>query len=113
MIHQLRIYEIFESNRKAFHDRFRDHAVPIMARYGFHIRAMWECRNGDRLEFIYLLVWPDAETLTGAWDSFMADDEWAAIKRRTAALHGDLVGDIQDRRLNLTDYSPAAPGLTG
>ena len=27
MIHQLRIYEIFEHNKAAFHDRFRDHAA--------------------------------------------------------------------------------------
>ena len=27
VIHQLRIYEIFDNNKKAFHDRFRDHAM--------------------------------------------------------------------------------------
>src|SRR6266571_7177794 len=26
MIHQLRIYEIFDQNKQAFHERFRDHA---------------------------------------------------------------------------------------
>ena len=29
MIHQLRIYEIFERNKAAFHARFRDHAMRI------------------------------------------------------------------------------------
>ena len=43
MIQQLRIYEIFENNKAAFHARFRDHAARIMrTRYGFHIVAMWE-----------------------------------------------------------------------
>jgi len=37
MIHQLRIYEIFENNKQAFHDRFRDHASRIMKSYGFDI----------------------------------------------------------------------------
>jgi hypothetical protein len=32
MIHQLRIYEIFEPNKAAFHARFRDHAARIMQR---------------------------------------------------------------------------------
>jgi hypothetical protein len=32
VIHQLRIYEIFDANKKAFHDRFRDHAMRIMAK---------------------------------------------------------------------------------
>ena len=31
-VHQLRIYEIFESNKSAFHQRFRDHATRIMAK---------------------------------------------------------------------------------
>jgi hypothetical protein len=29
-VHQLRIYEIFDHNKQAFHDRFRDHAMRIM-----------------------------------------------------------------------------------
>jgi hypothetical protein len=37
VIHQLRIYEIFDSNKKAFHDRFRDHAMRVMAKYDFKI----------------------------------------------------------------------------
>jgi len=39
VIHQLRIYEIFDNNKKAFHDRFRDHAMRIMAKYDFKIVA--------------------------------------------------------------------------
>ena len=62
MIHQLRIYEIFEHNKAAFHARFRDHAVRIMRTYGFHILAMWEARTDQRTEFVYLLVWPDEAT---------------------------------------------------
>jgi hypothetical protein len=42
VIHQLRIYEIFDGNKKAFHDRFRDHAMRIMAKYDFNIIATWE-----------------------------------------------------------------------
>ena len=45
MIYQLRIYEIFEHNKAAFHDRFRDHAARIMKSYGFDIIAMWESKN--------------------------------------------------------------------
>ncbi len=39
-IHQLRIYEIFEQNKQAFHERFRDHAERIMRTYGFTIIAL-------------------------------------------------------------------------
>jgi heme-degrading monooxygenase HmoA len=106
MIHQLRIYEIFETNKDAFHARFRDHAARIMERYGFDIVAMWEAKGPERTEFVYLRRWPDEQTKTRAWTAFMADLEWDDIKKATRD-RGALVGKIQDRALLLTDYSPA------
>jgi hypothetical protein len=106
VVHQLRIYEIFDNNKQAFHDRFRDHAMRIMAKYDFNIVAMWEAKNGARTEFVYLLEWPDEATMQDRWAKFMADKEWSAIKKETAAKYGNLVGEIQDRTLKLTPYSP-------
>ncbi|MBO0887604.1 NIPSNAP family protein [Candidatus Bathyarchaeota archaeon] len=106
MIHQLRIYEIFDHNKAAFHDRFRDHAMRIMKKYGFNIIAMWETRTGNRTEFVYMLDWRDEKTMLKAWDSFRADEEWKRIKKTTNAKYGDLVGEIQDRVLVSTSYSP-------
>lgn len=105
-IHQLRIYEIFEHNKSAFHDRFRDHAARIMRKYGFTIVSMWESRSDNRTEFVYLLRWPSEEVMKAQWSKFMADQEWADIKKETAARHGTLVGKIEDRVLRLTAYSP-------
>lgn len=106
MIHQLRVYEIFASSKAAFHERFRDHAARIMARHGFSIVAAWESTNDGRVEFVYLLEWPDADAMREAWAGFMADEEWAEIKRTTAARHGELVGQIEDRVLEPVQYSP-------
>ncbi|HSL29515.1 MAG TPA: NIPSNAP family protein [Anaerolineales bacterium] len=108
MIHQLRIYEIFEHNKAAFHARFRDHAARIMNTYDFHILAMWEAKTERRTEFVYLLEWPDEPSMRDAWAQFMADQEWKEIKRVTSAQHGDLVGEIEERVLHETDYSPGA-----
>jgi heme-degrading monooxygenase HmoA len=107
MIHQLRIYEIFEHNKVAFHARFSDHAARIMQRYGFNIVGMWEAKTKHRTEFVYLLTWPDEATLRSAWTAFRADDEWREIKRLTSAEHGDLVGEIEDRLLVPTSSFPA------
>jgi hypothetical protein len=108
MIQQLRIYEIFEHNKAAFHARFRDHAARIMrTRYDFKIVAMWETTFGERTEFVYLLEWPDEAAKTAAWTAFMADLEWSDIKGVTSAEHGLMVGKIEDRVLVPTDYSPA------
>lgn len=106
MIQQLRIYEIFEKNKQAFHDRFRDHAARLMAEHGFHILSMWETSDGGRTEFVYLLEWPDQKTMDAAWQTFLADEEWKAIKRVTAAEHGQLVGEVSERVLIPTEYSP-------
>lgn len=106
MIHQLRIYEIFEANKRAFHDRFRDHAMRIMGTYGFRFVTLWETSIDGRTECVYLLEWPDEETMNRAWAAFGDDQEWRDIKRATAAEHGRLVGEIQERVLVPTAYSP-------
>ncbi|HEY3911871.1 MAG TPA: NIPSNAP family protein [Stellaceae bacterium] len=106
MIHQLRIYEIFEANKAVFHERFRDHAARIMEHHGFDIIAMWEAKTEARTEFVYLLRWPDEQTKINAWTAFMADQEWEDIKKSTRN-RGSLVGAIEDRVLLLTDYSPS------
>lgn len=110
MIHQLRIYEIFEHNKVAFHDRFRDHAWRIMGGYGFRVLGFWESAGPDRTEFVYVLEWDDEDTMRAAWREFLADAEWKEIKRVTTARHGDLVGAITERALVPTPYSPWTKG---
>src|SRR5215813_1352687 len=75
VIHQLRIYEIFDGNKKAFHDRFRDHAMRIMAKYGFKTVATWESKKDNRTQFVYLLEWPDRETMSDCWEKFLRDGQ--------------------------------------
>ena len=107
MIQQLRIYEIFEHNKEAFHARFRDHAMRIMRSHGFVFVALWESVRPERTEFVYLLDWPDTDTMERAWRAFLADAEWTDIKRVTRERHGDLVGETVGRVLAPVPYSPA------
>jgi hypothetical protein len=44
--------------------------------------------------------------MTDRWAKFMQDQEWSAIKKQTSEIHGTMVGEIEDRTLELTDYSP-------
>jgi heme-degrading monooxygenase HmoA len=104
VIHQLRVYEIFEENKEAFHDRFEEHAIRIMESYGFDFVSIWEAKSDDRIEFVYLLEWPDEDTMTRAWERFMADQEWKDTKKISGAEHGRLVGEIQERVLHPTGY---------
>jgi hypothetical protein len=77
-----------------------------MRRHGFEIFAFWESRSDGRTEFVYLLEWPDVETMRASWTGFMADEERAKIKRVTGAEHGVMVGEISEKVLVPTDYSP-------
>jgi hypothetical protein len=78
-----------------------------MKSYDFDIFAMWESKTGNHTEFVYLLAWPDEQTMHRAWERFKADEDWKKIKRLTNAQHGDLVGVIQDRMLVPTAYGPS------
>lgn len=105
-VHQLRMYEIPKENRQVFLDRFRDHALRIMKKYGFTIVSIWESEYEGKTEFVYLLEWKDENIMKMAWQGFMADKEWKEIKVQTAKLHGDFVNNIEDRTLKLTEFSP-------
>jgi hypothetical protein len=87
-IHQLRIYEIFDGNKKAFHDRFRDDAMRIMAKYDFKMVATWESKKDNRTEFVYLLEWPDNETMADRWDNSCMMKNGLGLRRRRAKRSG-------------------------
>ena len=93
----VRIYQIFEHNKSAFHARFRDHAWRIMRGYGFDVVAFWESPGTERTEFVDLLQWPNEETMRSSREAFLTDEEWREIKRVTGAQHGDLVGEVSEK----------------
>ncbi|KTE02401.1 NIPSNAP family containing protein [Sphingopyxis sp. H038] len=105
-LQQLRIYEIPRANEGVFHDRFRDHALRIMARHGFAVRSIWRSEHEDKVEFVYLLDWPDVSAMDAAWAAFLADPEWIAIKKETAARDGKYVESVAARTLEPVAWSP-------
>jgi hypothetical protein len=110
-VYQLRIYEISPEKREIFHNRFRNHALRIMKRYGFEIIAIWESTFVVNFEFVYLLRWPDVATMECQWKAFLADEEWIEIKRKTVQETGEPVVRVTSRVLDEVDYSPV--GKTG
>jgi hypothetical protein len=106
-IYQLRIYEVSPDKRDIFHNRFKNHALRIMKRYGFEVVALWESSSVLNFEFVYLLKWPDAATMDRQWKLFLADEEWIGIKKKTVRESGEPVLRATGRLLNAVDYSPA------
>lgn len=105
-VYQLRIYKLHPGNEAHFHDRFRDQCIPIMKHYGFDIVFTSQSSAADHTEFVYLLRWRDRATQVAAWKQFLADPQWVAIKKTTAAKYGDLVDDVEDRSLEMLPYTP-------
>jgi hypothetical protein len=105
-VYQLRIYEVSPDKREIFHNRFKDHALRIMKRYGFEIIALWESTSVVNFEFVYLLRWPDSATMDRQWKAFLADEEWIEIKRQTVQKTGEPVVRVTSRVLDEVAYSP-------
>ena len=77
-----------------------------MARYGFEIAALWESTTVTDFELVYLLRWPDADTMERRWREFLADAEWIDIKRRMDEDIGEPVRKVTSRVLDALPYSP-------
>lgn len=108
-IFQLRIYEVAPERRAQFHARFEEHALRIMQRYAFTPVALWESASVFNFEFIYILQWPDIETMQRQWKLFLEDPEWIEIKRKMAADIGEPVQRVTSRILDTVSYSPSFP----
>jgi hypothetical protein len=105
-LYQMRIYQLNPASKAIFHKRFAEQAMRIMRRYDFDIVATWEADHDGKPEFVYLLRWADEATMTARWAAFMADAEWAKIKRDTVSPDAPIMGGIEARTMRLTDYSP-------
>ncbi len=107
MIYEERVYEIPNQVRKAFHERFEQHAMRIMQKYGFTFVGCWDEEIGEMQNFVYILQWPDLNTRQEAWAKFNGDPEWTQIKIDSAKQHGQLVAKTRNKILRPTSYSPA------
>lgn len=107
-MYQLRIYEVNPEKRGAFHDRFKNDAMRIMGKYGFNIVALWESVTASKLEFIYILEWPDAAMMERQWKAFLADQEWIDIKKEMDLDIGEPVLQATGRVLEPLEYSPVS-----
>jgi|GEM_PF-858817 len=113
MIHQLRIYRIHPDLKTVFDDRFRDHASRIMKSYDFNIVAMWYSECEGNTEFVYILKWPDEDTMRKQWVAFMADTEWEAIKKQSRETYGEMVlAKVRDQVLTDTDWFGRAVNIS-
>ena len=75
MIYELRRYELFNYNKKAFHDRFENHVIRLFKKHNIEIIGAWETYIGDAPEFTYLIAWKSLGEREIVWGNFDGDEE--------------------------------------
>ncbi len=81
----------------------------IFARYNMQVVGFWTPAEADEAgdSLVYMLTFPDEDTMRRAWEAFRADPEWRTGKAATE-VDGALVTRVESRVLLPTDYSPLA-----
>jgi hypothetical protein len=106
MIYEIRRYDLYQHNKKAFYERFEKFFVPISKKYGFKIVGAWDTVIGDVPETTYILAWANLNTRQDAWAKIDADPDWVKAKKDSQAEHGPLVLKTHSQILSPTSYSP-------
>lgn len=103
MIYELRRYELERRNKSHFYERFEKQFLSIAKKYGLKIVGAWDAENST--ETVYILAWPNLETLQSTWQKVLTDEEWIQIKKDSKEKYGDLVLKTHSEVLNPTSYS--------
>ena len=107
MVYELRTYWAAPGKREALHTRFRTLTLGVFERHNMQAVGFWtpDPSTPDTGDLVYIMAFPDPETMTRAWDAFRADPEWQAGKAASEA-EGPLVDKLTSVLLQPTDYSP-------
>lgn len=106
MLYELRIYNAVPGKLPELHARFRDYTNTIFATHGFKPVGYWTNLIGpSNQQLIYVLEWRDLAHRQEAWENFVADPEWNAVKAESEK-DGPLVASLSSSILQPTDYSP-------
>ena len=82
----LRIYSVLPGKLEVFHNRWRDHVVPIYERHGLHSLGWWVAENKDATghdQFVCLLAGESLEAIQRSIAEFHRDPEWQRVEKET------------------------------
>ncbi len=105
MLYEWRTYIAMPGKMAELHQRFREITVKFFQQYEIDVVGFWQETIGDNQRLHYLLRYPDLGERDRRWNAFQADPNWIRAKQATEA-NGPLTERIENRILQLTDYSP-------
>lgn len=103
MIYVLRTYTAAPGRMEALNRRFADHTLALFRRHGFDLIGFWNSK-ADPDKLVYLVRFPDEETMNTRWNAFRADPDWKAVKAATE-MDGPLTSKLEAEILEPTFYS--------
>jgi hypothetical protein len=106
VVYELRIYTAAPGRLAALQARFRDHTCALFDKHGITNVAYWTNAIGGRNdELWYILGAESLDARSAAWAAFATDPEWHRV-RDESERDGPIVGHIENRIINPTDFSP-------
>lgn len=106
-VYELRIYHAEPGKLDALNARFRNHTCKLFQKHGVELIGFWTPTTGDEASntLYYLVAFPSVEAQKKAWEAFRADPDWLKAKAESEK-EGKLVGKVESKTLQATDYSP-------
>jgi hypothetical protein len=105
MLYELRVYTAMPTRLPDIVARFRDHTRALFEKHGITNVGYWtNLVGGSNDELWYILGFEDMAHRERAWNAFVSDPEWLAVRAQTEA-NGPLVHHLENRFLAPTDFS--------
>lgn len=107
MVYELRTYWAADGKLDALHARFRNLTMGIFSRLNMQVVGFWTPapRTAESGDLIYIMAFPDKDSIAAAWDAFRADPEWQA-GRAASEVDGKLTAKVTSVVMESTDYAP-------
>ena len=105
---EMRTYTAPPGKLDALNARFRDHTNKLFVKHGMTLIGYWVPRDKDKgadNTLIYVLAYPDCAAREKAWQGFMSDPAWKAV-RDASEVNGKIVEKVDSVLMTATDYSP-------
>lgn len=106
MIYEWRTYKVIPGRMPALHQRFRDITLNFFKKHEIDVVAFFEESIGENNQLHYIVRYPNLAERERRWGAFQSDPDWLRAKAETEQ-DGQIVAQIHNHIIHLTEYSPA------
>lgn len=105
-VYELRTYHVSPGKLDELNARFKNHTMKLFEKHGMTNGGYFTpLDNAEDTRLIYFMIYPSLEARDKSWKAFLADPEWKKAFAESEK-NGTLVKKVDQRFLQVTDYSP-------